>query len=97
MGTLILPDWNYPGFRTRMTDAERWTTVHGFTRGTEFVNGAGQKLAELLDAEPTATESGTVYPLWTFPDGSAVVLGQCTWRVDVTAPQLRSGPDAPHR
>ena len=22
-----------------------------------------------------------VYLCWTFPDGSAVVLGQCTWRV----------------
>lgn len=78
MGTLILPDWNYPGFRTRMTDAERWTAVHGFTRGTEFVNRSGEKPAELLDAEPTVTESGTVYPRWTFPDRSAAVLGQCT-------------------
>ena len=34
-----------------------------------------------MDAEPTATESGTVNLRWTFPDGSAVVLGQCTWRV----------------
>ena len=67
--------------RRRMTDAERWTAEHDFTRGTEFVNMAGQKLAELLDAEPIATESGTVYPRWTFPDGSAVVLGQCTWRM----------------
>jgi len=33
------------------------------------------------DAELTATESGTGYPRWTFPDGSAVVLGQCTWQV----------------
>jgi hypothetical protein len=82
MQTLILPDWNYPLNRRRMTDAERWTAEYGFTRGTEFVNRAGQKLAELLDAEPTATESGTVYPRWTFPDGSAVVLGQCTWRVE---------------
>lgn len=71
MGTLILPDWNYPGFRTRMTDAARWTTVHGFTRGTEFVNCSGEKLAELLDSEPNVAESGTVYPRWTFPDGSA--------------------------
>jgi hypothetical protein len=63
-----------------MTDAERWTAEHDFTRGTEFVNRAGQKLAELLDAEPTATESGIVYPRWTFPDGSAVALGPCTWR-----------------
>ena len=41
----------------------------------------GEKLAELLDAEPDVTASGVVYPSWTFPDGSAVVLGQCTWRV----------------
>ena len=80
MQTLILPDWNYPGVRTRVTDAERWTAEHDFTRGTEFVNRAGQKLAELLDAEPTATEWGTVYPRWTFPDGSAVLLGQGSWR-----------------
>ena len=44
------------------------------------MNNSGETLAELLDAEPTATESGTVYPRWTFPDGSAVVLGQGTWR-----------------
>ena len=44
-------------------------------------NKAGQGLAELLDAEPTATESGAVYPRWTFPDGSTVVLAQCTWRL----------------
>ena len=81
MQTLILPDWNYPGFRTRMTDAERWTAEHGFTRGTEYRNGAGQGLAELLDAEPDVTESGVVNPRWTFPDGSSIVLGQCTWRV----------------
>ena len=81
MGTLILSDWNYPGFRTRMTDAERWTAEHGFTRGTEYVSNSGEKLAELLDAEPTVTESGVVNPRWTFPDGSAVVLRQCTWRV----------------
>ena len=80
MGTLILPDWNYPGFRTRVADAERWTTEHGFDRGTEFVNSSGEKLAELLDAEPTVTESGVVNLRWTFPDGSAVVLGQRTWR-----------------
>ena len=73
-----------------MTDAERWTAEHDFTRGTEFVNNSGQKLAELLDAEPTATESGTVYPRWTFPDGSAVVLGQCTWRIDSTGSFGRS-------
>ena len=64
-----------------MTDAERWTAEHDFTRGTEFVNGSGQKLAELLDSELDVTPSGVVYPRWTFPDGSAVVLGQCTWRV----------------
>ena len=57
-----------------MTDAERWTAEHDFTRGTEFVNGAGQKLAELLDAELRVVASGVVYPRWTFPDGSAVVL-----------------------
>ena len=50
MGTFILPDWNYPGFRTRMTNTERWTAEHGFTRGTEFVNGAGQKLADHVSA-----------------------------------------------
>jgi hypothetical protein len=60
MGTLILPDWNYPGFRKRMTDAERWTAEHGFDRETEYVSNSGEKLAELLDAEPDATESGTV-------------------------------------
>ena len=81
MGTFILPDWNYPGFRAHMTDAKRWTDEHDFTRGTEFVNGAGQKLAELLDAELSVVASGVVYPRWTFPDGSSVVLGQCTWRV----------------
>ena len=47
MGTFILPDLNCPGFRPRMTDAERWTAEHDFTRGTAFVNRAGQGLAEL--------------------------------------------------
>ena len=60
MGTSILPHWNYPGFRKRMTDAERWTAEHGFTRGTEYRNRAGQGLAELLDAESDVAESGTV-------------------------------------
>jgi hypothetical protein len=67
--------------RIRMTDAERWTLHRGFTRGSEFVNRSGEKLAELLDAEPDVVASGVVCPRWTFPDGSAVVLGQCTWRV----------------
>jgi hypothetical protein len=58
MGTFILPDWNYPGFRMRMTDAKRWTAEHGFTRGTEYRNGAGQSLAELLD--PTLTDSAAL-------------------------------------
>jgi len=49
------------------------------------VNRSGEKLAELLDAEPMVFASGVVYPRWTFPDGSAVVLGQCTWRVDLTS------------
>jgi len=92
--TLILRDWNYPLFRPRMTDAERWTAEHGFTRGTEFVNGAGQKLAELLDAELRVVASGVVYPRWTFPDGSAVVLGQCTWRLISPADY---GPILTHR
>ena len=65
-----------------MTDVERWTTEHGFTRGTEFVNHKGAKLAELLDSERGVVASGVVYPRWTFPDGSAVVLGQCTWRTE---------------
>jgi hypothetical protein len=65
-----------------MTDAESWTRDHGFDRGTEFVNRSGEKLAELLDAEATATESGTAFPRWTFPDGSAVVLGQGSWRTE---------------
>ena len=69
-----------------MTDAERWTAEHGFTRETLFVNATEESLAELLDAESTATESGTMYSRWTFPDGSAVVLGQCTWRVEPTFP-----------
>jgi hypothetical protein len=53
---MILPDWNYPRFRTHMTDAERWIAEHGFTRGTEYRNGAGQSLTELLD--------GTVGPVY---------------------------------
>jgi hypothetical protein len=76
MGSLILPDWNYPLTRRPKTDAERRTRDHGFTRGTEFVNGAGQGLAELLESEPGVIENGAVYPRWTFPHGSAVVLGQ---------------------
>ena len=38
MGTLILPDWNYPRFRTRVTDAERWRRrLHpGPNRDPEF-------------------------------------------------------------
>jgi hypothetical protein len=63
-----------------MTDARRWLAAHGFDRETVYRNGEGQSLAELLDTEPTATESGTVYPSWTFLDGSAVVLGQSSWR-----------------
>jgi len=81
MGTLNLPDWNYPLTRRPMTDAERWTVDHGFVSGTEFVNQRGEKLAELLDAEPTATPTGVVSLRWTFPDGSAVVLGQSSWRI----------------
>jgi hypothetical protein len=45
------------------------------------VNSSGDKLAELLDAEPDATASGVVNLRWTFPDGIAVVLGQGSWRV----------------
>ena len=63
MQTLILPDWPHPYRYRRMTDAERWTAEYGFTRGTEYRNGAGQGLAELLDAEPDVTESGTVSTL----------------------------------
>ena len=81
MGTLILPDWNYPLTRRAMTDAERWTRDHGFVSGTEFMNPRGEKLAQLLDAEPDATASGVVNLRWTFPDGSAVVFGQATWRM----------------
>ena len=81
MGTLVLPDWPHPHRFRRMTDAERWTAEHGFTRGTDFVNISGERLAELLDAEPNVAASGVVNLRWTFPDGSAVVLGQCTWRV----------------
>jgi hypothetical protein len=44
------------------------------------VNEAGQKLAEFLDAEPNARESGVVELGWTFPDGSAVVFGQANCR-----------------
>ena len=61
MQTLILPDWNYPLTRRPMTDAKRWTRDHGFISGTDFVNHRGENLAQLLNAEPTATESGTVY------------------------------------
>lgn len=96
MRTLILLDWSYPRIRTRMTDAERWTAEHDFTRGTEFVNNSGQKLAKLLDAERNVTESGTVYPRWTFPDGSAVVLGQCTWRVESVASSARASRHRSH-
>ncbi len=78
MQRLILPDWPYPYRYRRMTDAERWIAEHDFTRGTEFVNRAGQKLAKLLDAELRVVASGVVCPRWTFPDGSAIVLGQCT-------------------
>jgi len=44
------------------------------------VNEAGQKLAEFLDAEPNARESGVVELRWTFPYGSAVVFGQARCR-----------------
>lgn len=88
--TLILPDRSYPRIRTRMTDAERWTAEHGFTRGTEYRNGSGQGLAELLDAELNVTESGVVNPRWTFLDGSAVVLGQCTWRIESVASSAKA-------
>ena len=63
-----------------MTDAERSTGSHGFTRETQYRHASGKGIAELLDAEPTATESGVVSPRWTFPDGSAVVPGQASWR-----------------
>lgn len=53
----------------------------GAWMGQKRYTRKGQKLAELLDAEPSATESDTVYPRWTFPDGNAVVLGQGSWRV----------------
>lgn len=84
MGTMILPDWDYPLTRRRaMTDAERWTHQHGFTAGTDFVNHRGENLARLLDAEPTATATGVVNLRWTFPDESAVELGQATWRLHI--------------
>ena len=85
MGTLILPDWNYPLTRRPMTEAERWTCDHGFVSGTDFVNHRGEKLAQLLDEEATSTGSGVVNLRWTFPDGSAVALGQGSWRVTVRA------------
>lgn len=68
-----------------MTEARRWLAAHGFDRETVYRNGAGQSLAELLDAEPDVTERGTVYPVWTFPDGSAVQLGQSSWHVTTRA------------
>ena len=80
MGTLILPDWNCPPTRRPMTDAERWTAAYGFDRATLYRNADGDSLAELLDREPDATPCGTVYPRWTFGDGSAVVMGRCCWR-----------------
>ena len=79
MGYFVL-DWPNLRHMPRMTDARRWLAAHGFTRETSYRFGAGESLAELLDAEPTANESGTVYPRWTFPEGSAVVLGQGSWR-----------------
>jgi hypothetical protein len=81
MGPLMVAGWDYPLAQHAMTDAERWTTVHGFHRETLYRNEDGDSLAESLNREPAATPGGTVYPRWTFPDGSAVGLGQCTWRI----------------
>jgi hypothetical protein len=46
MGTLILPDWNYPLRRRPMTDAERWTTADGYHPETLYRNEDGDLLAE---------------------------------------------------
>ena len=35
-----------------MTDAERWTAEHDFTRGTEFVNEGAEKLADHVSGKP---------------------------------------------
>ena len=58
-----------------MTDAEPWTRDRGLIGGTDFANHRGENLAQLLDAQSTATASGVVNLQWTFPDGSAVLLG----------------------
>jgi hypothetical protein len=89
VGTMILPDWPHRCPRPRMTDAQRWLAAHGFDRPTQYRNGAGQSLAEFLDTEPTATEWGTVYPRWTFPDESAVRLGQSCWRITTAGDLVR--------
>lgn len=79
MGTLILPDWNYPLTRRAITDADRWLNAHGFNTETEYRNARGELLADLLDKDPGCTRSGTVWERWTFTDGSAVQLGQSSW------------------
>ena len=79
MGYLIIPDVTFPFQRLPVSQAERWTRQHGFHSGADFTNAAGEKLADLLDAEPDTVPSGVVFQRWTFQDGSAVVLGQGTW------------------
>jgi hypothetical protein len=81
MDILILLDWNHPLNRRPMNDARRWTAAHGFEGETQYRNADGDSLAELLDREPDAKPGGTVYPRWTFCDGSAVVMGQSSWRI----------------
>jgi hypothetical protein len=54
IGTIILRDYLYSHRYSHMTDAERWTRDHGFSIPTRYRKRAGQSLAEVLDAEPTA-------------------------------------------
>lgn len=86
MGQLMIPDWTYPFRRSFVSQAEQWTRQHGFHSGSAFTNSDGEKLADLLDAEPDVLPSGVVFQRWTFRDGSAVVVGQGTWRL---APRQR--------
>jgi hypothetical protein len=65
--------------RSRPSSTESVIKVSAHPR-VEFVNEVGQNLAEFLDAEPNARESGAVELRWTFPDGFAVVLGQANCR-----------------
>lgn len=64
-----------------MTHAERWTIEKLFTVAGEFENARGQRLDELLAEAQGVTFEGSVWPRWTWTDGSAIVARFGCWDI----------------